>query len=422
MRPFVWPLAIGMMVMLGCGGGSKNPPNPGNDPGAGGSGGSGAGGGGPIGGGPDGGGEPDGGPTTTTCSLVGQETRITATGAPARMPVVAWDGSGFLVVWSDERQGNGDIYAAKVDSNGVKASEWVIVEGSEQSRSPTIARVGDGFILAWFETTPIGSDVKMMALDSGGKPSGMASLLAASTSDNPRPMAASAFNGAAIAWSDRKGTVPSASVALVSGTAQLLVPAVSLGNGMAASELPSPAGGDGTLAVFYSDGRDGHANIRASLFNEQLVLQQDVVVRDASNDAFNVRATWDGEQFVAAWEDTRVEGREQIYLSRLSPNGTASNSVIVPDSDADGSWPALARTKFGVAIAYYQFRGGPPQIYVSFMNRSGEFVRPDVQVSQTTGRARFPSIAYDGNSTLGIVWEDTRAGHQEVFFARVQCL
>jgi len=416
MRPVVVPLAILMVATLGCGSSSKSPPDPGNNPGAGGSGGD------PVGGGPDGGiDDPDGGTVNTACSRVGSETRLTTTGSPARMPAIAWDGSGYLVVWSDERQGNGDIYAAKVDANGTKSSEWVVVEGPEQSRSPTIARVGDGYVVAWFDTTPIGADVKIIALDSGGKPSGMPSLLAASTSDNPRPIVAPAFNGAAVAWSDKKGTVPSASVALVNGSAQLTVPAVSLGNGTAAAEFPAPAGGDGKLAVFYSDGRDGHANIRATLFSEQLTAQQDVVVRDAPNDAFNVRATWDGEQFVAAWEDLRVQDREYIFLSRLSPSGTASNSVTVPESDADGSWPTLARAKSGVAIAYYQFRGGPPQIFVSYMNKAGDFVRSDVQVSQTTGRARFPSIAFDGNSTLGVAWEDTRAGHQEVYFARVQC-
>lgn len=419
MRPVVLPLAIAMMAALGCGSSSKNPPDPGNNPGAGGSGGDG--GGGPIGGGPDGGGDPDGGGSPTACGVVGQEIRLTATGAPARMPTTAWDGSGFLVVWADERKGNGDLYAAKIDVNGNKSSEWVVVEGPEQSRSPSIARVGDGFVVAWFDTTPIGADVKVIALDSGGKPSGMATLLAASTSENPRPLASSAFNGAAIAWSDKMGTNPSASVALVNGNAQIAIPAVSLGTGTAAAEFPTPAGGESSLAVFYSDGRDGNLNIRAALFNDQLTLQQDVVVRDALNDAFNTRATWDGEQFVAAWEDLRMQGKEQIFLSRLSPDGNASTSEPVSESDADGSWPTLAATKSGVAIAYYQFRSGPPQVYLSYMNRSGQFVRSDVQVSQTTGRARFPSIAYDGDSTLGVAWEDTRVGHQEIYFARVQC-
>lgn len=346
---------------------------------------------------------------------------MTATGAPARMPATVWDGSAFLVVWADERKGNGDLYAAKIDNNGNKSSEWVVVEGPEQSRSPSIAKAGDGFVVAWFDTTPIGADVKVIALDSGGKPSGMATLLAASTAENPRPVVSSAFNGAAIAWSDKKGTIPSASVALVNGSAQITIPAVSLGNGTAAAEFPAPAGGDSSLAVFYSDGRDGQANIRAALFNDQLTLQQEVVIRDAPNDSFNVRATWDGEQFVAAWEDLRMQGKEQIFASRLSPTGNASTSEPVPESDADGSWPTLAATKTGVAIAYYQFRSGPPQIYLSYMNQSGQFVRSDVQVSQTTGRARFPSIAYDGSSTLGVAWEDTRVGHQEVYFARVQC-
>lgn len=412
MRAIVWPLAVAMVAALGCGSGSKTPPGPGGDPGGAG----GNGGGPPVGGGPDGG-TGDGG--TSACSLVGEELRLTQTGTPARQPSAVWDGSGFLVVWADERRGNGDIYAAKVDSEGKRTSEWVVVEGAEDSRAPSVARLPNGFLLAWFDKTPIGTDVKTIVLGSDGKPTGMASLVAATSSLNPRPIATSAFGGAAVAWSDNKGTHPSASVAWLNGSGQLSIPSVSLGTMTAGVEFPAPAASDDKLVVFYTDSRDGKVNIRATLFNDQLSPQQDVVVRDAANNAVNSRATWNGEQFVAAWEDLRSE-MEEVFASRLSPDGTASTPVAVPEPSQESNWPALAATREGTAIAYYQRRGGGPfQIFVSFMDKRGELVRPDLQVSN--GRARFPTIAHDGNSLLGVAWEDARAGHQEIYFARVHC-
>jgi hypothetical protein len=43
-------------------------------------------------------------------------------------------------------------------------------------------------------------------------------------------------------------------------------------------------------------------------------------------------------------------------------------------------------------------------------------------VSQSTGKARFPSIAFLPQSgELGIAWNDTRDGNQEIYFARVRC-
>lgn len=341
--------------------------------------------------------------------------------AAARGPAAAWDGSGFLIVWSDERKGNGDLYATKIGADGKKSSEWVLVEGAEDSKSPAIVKLSTGFLVAWFDATPIGADVKTIVLGADGKATGMPTMLSPTTSKNPRPIATSAFGGAAVAWSDMKGSIPSAQVAWLNSSGQLTIPAVTLGTATGGAEFPAVAASDDMLAVFYSDGRDGNHNIRATLFNDQLVSQKDVAVREAAGNAVNSRATWNGKEFVAAWEDlASQEANEEVHASRLAPNGTATSPVVVPEVSEEANWPALASTPQGVAIAYYQRRGGNPfQIIVSYMDKNGELVRPDLQVSN--GRARFPAIAHDGSSLLGVAWEDTRSGTQEIYFARIQC-
>lgn len=410
----VLPLALGTLMLFGCGSGSSTPPGPTGDPGP--SGGGGSGGAGPIGGGPDGGEDLE-----AVCGTVGGESLLSPSGSVARMPAIVADKDGFLVVWSDRRSGNGDLYGAKVDKAGKKSSEWVLVEGSEDSTAPSVAKVGSGYLLTWYDVTPVGADVKAMVLGADGKATGMAAMIAPTTTENPRPLVASAMGGAAVVWSDKKGASPTASVAWLNSSGQLTIPAVTLGTPTDGAQFPSVAASDDRIAVFYSDGRDGHLNIRATLFNDKLTSQTDVVVRDASNDAVNSRAIWDGEEFVAAWEDLRSDESEQVFASTVSESGTASAPVGVPEANEESNWPALASTPGGVAIAYYQFRKGTPQIMMAYMAKSGSFVRPDVQVSQTTGKARFPAVASDGGSTLGVVWEDSRSGHQEVYFARVTC-
>lgn len=415
MKSTIWPLAFAVAI-VGCGSGSKNPPNPGGDPGAGGQGGGdGTGGGGPIGGGPDPG---DGDPSA--CSRLGEEQRLSAGGGAARMPNIVHNDGEYFVVWSDERTGNGDIYGAKLDADGKKLSEVAIVEGAEDSRAPWIARLGDGYLLTWFDKTPIGGDVKSVVLDANGRPDGTPAMLAPTMSDNPRPTAVSAFGGVAVAWSDKQGSSPTASVAWVNSSGQLARPAVSLGVSTASADLPGLAAGDDMLAAFYTDTRDGNGNIRVTIFNDQLQAQSDTAVREATNDAYNVRATWDAGRFFAAWEDLRNPDSEQLYVSRVSPDGSASEPAVLPESGSGANWPSLAATPSGVAIAYYQFRSGPPQIFISFIDKENQFIRPDLQISQTTGRARFPSIASDGQA-LGVAWEDTRTGTQQVYFARARC-
>jgi hypothetical protein len=74
----------------------------------------------------------------------------TAAGTQDR-PAMAWDGAHYVVVWQDARTGNNDIYLARVSSAGsvVDAQGVAIASGSFDDREPGIASDGTNSLVVW---------------------------------------------------------------------------------------------------------------------------------------------------------------------------------------------------------------------------------------------------------------------------------
>ncbi|RME42439.1 MAG: hypothetical protein D6795_20950 [Deltaproteobacteria bacterium] len=66
-------------------------------------------------------------------------------------PAVAWNGEVFLVVWTDFRNGDGDIYAARVSPDGeVLDPEGITVSKVKRTqRTPAVVWGGSAFLVVW---------------------------------------------------------------------------------------------------------------------------------------------------------------------------------------------------------------------------------------------------------------------------------
>lgn len=83
--------------------------------------------------------------------------RLTSAKGVQDRPAVASDGEGFLVVWSDFRNGRDwDVYAAVVSADGKVASpDGVLVAGGEHNQCyPTVAFAGGNYVVVWQSWVP----------------------------------------------------------------------------------------------------------------------------------------------------------------------------------------------------------------------------------------------------------------------------
>lgn len=125
-------------------------------------------------------------------------------GEASDVSIVALD-DGYVVAWVDTRDGNGEVYAAKLRSD-LSTVSWARVTNAPGDATDTaLARVGANVILAWAdprESPHDGfADIYAVALSpKDGKPVGKEGRVLSTAAHSRSPVLAKTAQGAALAW------------------------------------------------------------------------------------------------------------------------------------------------------------------------------------------------------------------------------
>jgi hypothetical protein len=80
---------------------------------------------------------------------VGGDVRVTADGF---VPSLVWTGSGYGVAWQDDRDGNWEIYFARLTPEGVKVGgDMRVTTAASSSAYPSLVWTGSGYGVAWYD-------------------------------------------------------------------------------------------------------------------------------------------------------------------------------------------------------------------------------------------------------------------------------
>ena len=128
-----------------------------------------------------------------------------------RSPAVAWNGTNYLVAWSDDNSGNLDLFGARVDPSGTVLDPTGINVSSASGDQdvPAVASNGTDFLVVWNDTrSGSTSDVYGSRVSGAGSVLNAAGLLVSAASGD-QSFPAVAWNGTSyvVAWQDgRSGT------------------------------------------------------------------------------------------------------------------------------------------------------------------------------------------------------------------------
>jgi hypothetical protein len=376
-RTFIRPtracfLALGLGVVA-CGGGGQKTGTDGGAPGG------------------EGSGPGTGTSAVPTCSV--KKETVLATGGAAS-PAIAFAGGHFAVAWTDIAGGGGDAHLAIVDQDGNQLGDHVLSAGASQQATLTALPDG-GFLAAWQELGAAGGGVvRAERVSADGTPRGAAFTVKATADADARPDLAANAGGAAVAW-EETGSVH---VGDLKGT--------TLANEQTLDRAGDPAltaareGGDGFGLAFTSGARLGFAELSTPIGR-----MKPSFFRSAPGIANvpRVAAGPDGS-FAFVWEDPRSgAGNEAIYLVRADDDGKVSDEARVSSDAGSADYPDVTFVGRYAAVVYYQYRSGPPAIYLTFVGPDRQRVGEDLKVSDKG--ARFPRIAA-GDGTLGIAYAD----------------
>jgi hypothetical protein len=298
------------------------------------------------------------------------------------------DGAGGVIyVWEDNRSGNTDIYAQRVNANGVglwTASGIAVCNLATTQTAPQLCTDGaGGAIITWMDYRGGGADIFAQRLNSSGTAlwtlNGVAVCAAANDQLNPQ-IASDGAAGAIIAWGDTR-----------TGTADIYAQRVSGVGGM----------------LWAANG---------------------VGVCTAANNQVSARIIASpGNSAIVAWYDYRSGATWDIYAQHLNPSGGGdwgANGVPVSVAAGDQTSPYLCTDDAGGAIiAWQDLRGGSnADVYAQRMLVNGQaaWTADGVAVCTATGDQTPYTLEPDGANGAIIGWLDLRSGiSADVYAQRV---
>jgi hypothetical protein len=314
-----------------------------------------------------------------TGAALGSEVRVSLAGQPAIDPSVVWTGAEYGIAWQDGRNtGNEEIYFARFSAAGVKiGSDVRVTNNAGASIAPFLVWNGAGYALAWSDMRDGNYEIYFARLSAAGVKIGSDVRV---TSDNSSDSGAPSlvWNGSVygVAWNDNRDGNYEIYFARLDGSGSKLTPPgdVRVTNAANSSSNPSMVWAGGQYGLAWEDLRSGKWEVYFRKLDAVggFASAEVKVTADAGAARFPSPA-WSGGEYGLAWHDDQT-GSPEIYVARLqSSDGTKiGGDVRISGGDGSGSMtPSLTWNGSDYGVAWQDYRDGNYEIYFAGIGCAG---------------------------------------------------
>ncbi|MCC7535647.1 MAG: hypothetical protein IT379_05515 [Deltaproteobacteria bacterium] len=346
-----------------------------------------------------------------------------------RDPAVACGDVVCLVVWSDGRAGEGasDIWATRVDRNGGRVLDPVgIALALEPGRQthPSVAFDGDGFVVVWSEERPAGASAGVVVTHVSEEGRVLATRAISRVAGDGQPDVVRARDGALVVW--RRGSSVGRillQAALVAGTTTVLGPVVWTSTDDVEACAPPAFDGEGHwLVCSHGLGERRHA-IRAVHFGPDLSLSGGAPIELGTTGAYDAPALLAGEgreSSLIVWSEDHGD-RSTLMTRRIARDGRLLDDAPVEASGNGRPWLDAVSELGNAWLIVWTDELDPSDGEGSDWRRFAFGVR----VAQTDGRAVGPEVRIgvgaDGQNDCALgTWADGALLAWGAYPARVQ--
>ncbi|MFL5319444.1 MAG: hypothetical protein ACJ790_07285, partial [Myxococcaceae bacterium] len=303
-------------------------------------------------------------------------------------PLVAFDGTNYLVVWSDGRHGiipdgtgaftyESDVFATRVTPSGVVLDpEGIPIATARKNQHPThVGFDGTNYLVVWNENPPASaeSDIYAARVSPAGVVLGTTPIAVSTSSSD---------SGGAVAF-------------------------------------------DGTnFLVVYSLQGQTLVAVRISKAGVILDTTPIAITTLTTSSATGPVAAFDGTNFLVGWVDTRNYNTTSfdIFAARVTPAGTVLDPNGFAVCTQTGGQQALTEACGGgqCLLAWADPRtSGTQKIYAARVSGQGAVLdATGIAVATSTNGTGFPATAYDGTNFM-VTWQEDRSGGYDILAARV---
>ncbi len=292
-------------------------------------------------------------------------------------PTITSDGTGgAIVTWNDNRSGNFDIYAQRINASGlvVWTTDGVALctASMDQNYPQITSDVAGGAIVTWLDyRNGTNYDIYTQRVNASGSmvwsSNGEALCTATGNQDTPS-IISDEVGGAIIAWQDFR-----------SGTSYDIY-----------SQRISPVGGFHWIA-------------------------NGIALCTATGNQYSPLIIGDGsEGAIVTWYDLRNGSNSDIYVQRIGATGGIlwnTDGVALCVSTGNQYSPTIANDGAGGAfVTWYDSRSVNYDIYAQRINGLGivQWTINGVTISTATWDQRYPTLVLDGAGGAIVTWRDSR--------------
>ncbi|MEO0067722.1 MAG: hypothetical protein ABIK23_01125 [candidate division WOR-3 bacterium] len=335
-------------------------------------------------------------------------------------PSVGFDGTNFLVVWGDRRNGpSSDIYGARVSRSGMvldpKGIPISTAPGSQGN--PSVSFDGTNYLVVWEDTRNgyyydiYGARVTRdgVVLDTSGIP------ISNGNYDQRLPSVGFDDINYLVVWEDNRSGSYHIYGTLVTKDGEVLDPdGIAISNASGHQVLPYVDFDGINYLVVWQDHRSGSSSdiygARVSRYGNVLDLNG-IPISTAPGRQYCPSVAFDGTNYLVAWEDKRSNPDSlDIYGARVTRDGVVLDTSGIPISTAPGPqyYPSVAFDGTNYLVVWYDHRTPTYDIYGARVSQDGNVLDTSgIPISTAPGHQYYPSVAFDGTNYL-VVWEDYR--------------
>jgi len=363
----------------------------------------------------------------TACDLpaeIGADTDLSPAAVTAGGPRIAWAGDAWGVTWQDKRDGNNEIYFARFDAAFNRIGDEVrVTNDAGSSSSPSLAWTGSGFGIAWYDDRDGDSEIYFARLDAPGAKIGgdVRVTSAAGTSRLPRVAWSGIDYG--LLWSDQRDGTWESWFARVDATGTVVAGSERRLTATPDDSNPAHFAWNGSVyGIVYNDFRDGDWEIYFQAIDRlgAAVTLETRLTISAGVSRVPVIA-WDGAgQFGVAWADSR-DGAEALFFTRVAADGTkiTGDHSLTPVVSAGTAIQSIVHTGGEYALAWIDSAVGNPEVYFARLAQDALGGTP-IRVTDDTTVSQNPALGWNG-SEYAIAFADNRSGGYHAWAARIGC-
>ena len=355
--------------------------------------------------------------------------------------VIISDGQGgAIIAWQDGRNGDNDIYAQRVDYDGIAkwtANGTIICNAAHRQEDASIVPDGaGGAIITWQDARADGSDQDIYAQRVNGSgetqwtDNGMP-ICTATSNQNSLPIVTDGGSGAIIVWSDNRSGDYGVFAQRVNAsgvpqwTANGTPVCTETGNTWNAYSV---ADGSGGAILAWTDRRSANNDIYAQRLNASGVAQwtdNGTPVCTATNNQYiSGMVSDDAGGAIMVWADGR-NGDADIYVQRINSSGAAqwtdNGTPVCTAATYQEIESMIADGNGGAIVAWADERSEESiDIYAQRINSDGTVLwAVDGTVVCNASNDQYGiSMATDMSDGAIVAWSDERSGSETDIYAQ----